>query len=179
MVGGSREGYLEVIDIFSRDAAQRLEVLRKVPAGEELQLFTTHVHALKSAAASIGAAGVSQQAAQLEIAGRNQDLKTIEAQLGAFCTALEALVQNIRAGLDNGVGGEGGSAPPSPAFRQALEQLRQALEDEEIRPIDTQLKNLRLMDLAPPQRQTVSAIADCVLISEFHQAIEIIDASAS
>jgi HPt (histidine-containing phosphotransfer) domain-containing protein len=178
MVGGSREGYLEVLDIFSRDAAQRLEVLRKTPTGDELHLFTTHVHALKSAAASIGAAGVSQQAANLEIAGRNKDLKAIEAQLGAFSEALVALVRNLRAGLrlDEGPGseeGEGGEGPP--AVRDSLEQLRQALEDEEIRPIDALLKKLRLMDLTPALRHTIAAIADCVLVSEFRQAIGIID----
>jgi signal transduction histidine kinase/DNA-binding response OmpR family regulator len=178
LVGGSQEGYYEILSVFSRDATQRLEELRAVPSQEELRSFTTHVHSLKSASASIGAAGVSKKAAALEAAGKQGDLAAIENLLGDFCVDLEALVQGIRKALSlNEPVGEtgGGPAELSEEVREAFMQLRQALEEEEIRPIDTMLKKLREMELPPLIRPVIAILAEDILLSEFSQAIAVID----
>jgi signal transduction histidine kinase/FixJ family two-component response regulator/HPt (histidine-containing phosphotransfer) domain-containing protein len=180
MVGGSWNSYLEVLDIFSQDAAQRLVHLGAIPGETELPFFTTQVHSLKGASASVGATGISRQAARLEDAARRGDRDTIKEQLGSFYTDLEALVQNIRIvlHLDDAPTDEAAAEGPvevSPVVRAALEQLRAALEDEEIRPIDNQLKNVKALTLDPPLRRAVSSIADYILVSEFNQAIVVID----
>ncbi|MDR0649183.1 MAG: transporter substrate-binding domain-containing protein, partial [Synergistaceae bacterium] len=55
MTGGTLEGYVKVLETYCRDAAKRLEILSGGLGEENLELFTTQVHALKSASASIGA----------------------------------------------------------------------------------------------------------------------------
>jgi CheY-like chemotaxis protein len=181
MLGGSRDGYLEVLGIFCQDAAQRLEGLRKTPGSgkEELHAFTTQVHALKSASASIGAAGVSQQAAALEAAGRNEDLGAIGEHLEKFCADLEALVHNIRAALQvesAAAPAEDGEGELSEPLRELFTQLRQALEEQEIRPIDLLLEKLKAVNAGASLKQTIAAISGSVLVSEFAEAIAIIDA---
>jgi CheY-like chemotaxis protein len=179
LVGGSRPVYCEVLTVFSRDAAGRLDLLQRVPTLAELPSFTTQVHALKSAAASIGAAAVAQRAASLEAGARQGDLAAINGQLAPFALALEALVQNIRASLHldeaEAAWPSNGPVEMPQAVQELLTQLRAALQAEEIRPIDLFLDSLKNTDLSPPLRQAASAISNCVLISEFGEAVEIID----
>jgi HPt (histidine-containing phosphotransfer) domain-containing protein len=180
MIGGSRAGYIEVLDVFSKDAVQRLNLLRSVPAEGELPSFTIQVHALKSASASIGAAGVSLKAAVLEAAGKRGDLGAIGTLLEEFRADLEALIAGIGTVLEAeelNCAMEPGEdhTETSELVRETLLRLRKALEDEEIRPIDTLLKDLKGMKLTPSLRNTIASLADHVLLSEFDEAIKVID----
>ncbi|MDR3139020.1 MAG: response regulator [Treponema sp.] len=94
--GGTEEGYREILNIYSQDCEERLKLLREPFDREKIQGFTTNVHAIKSASASIGAGKVSQKAALLEQAGRNGDLGIIEENLRGFITDLERLIRDIR-----------------------------------------------------------------------------------
>jgi signal transduction histidine kinase/CheY-like chemotaxis protein len=103
MTGGTPEGYWAVLEVYRRDAEDRLRVIRSFgdrDAGpEELADFTTQVHALKSASASIGAAALSAAAAELEAAGRRGDREFIKKNLGEFCRSLGAAAERIQAAL--------------------------------------------------------------------------------
>jgi CheY-like chemotaxis protein len=181
MVSGSRVKYFEVLIIFSQDAAGRLDVLRKIQRSfpqsvvteEEISSFVTQVHALKSAAASIGATGLSEKAAALEAAGRREELEPPTGRLlEEFCGALEELIKEIRNALHLDEE-EKGEIPEE--VREVLGQLRKALEAEEIRPIDTELNRLGEMELSPPLRQAAASIANSVLLSDLPRAIALID----
>ncbi|MDR1510884.1 MAG: response regulator, partial [Synergistaceae bacterium] len=113
MTGGTREGYLKVLRLYVKDAAERLVFLREFeekmrglpphgsplsgspPDDSSLSLFVTQAHALKSASASIGAAEISRDAAALETAGKNRDMETIASELGAFCDGLASLAERV------------------------------------------------------------------------------------
>jgi DNA-binding response OmpR family regulator len=66
LTGGTKEGYIKVLETFCRDALKRLEILSKAPGEATLPFFVTQVHSLKSASASIGADEISHLAADLE-----------------------------------------------------------------------------------------------------------------
>jgi signal transduction histidine kinase/CheY-like chemotaxis protein/HPt (histidine-containing phosphotransfer) domain-containing protein len=74
-VGGVRSRYLDLLETFRRDARTRLPLLTKAPKEEECKTITMQAHALKSALAAIGAAGLAADAARLEDAGRNGDFR--------------------------------------------------------------------------------------------------------
>jgi CheY-like chemotaxis protein len=99
MTGGTMEGYRQVLDIFRKDAEERLTLLQNVPDEAGLPAFTIQVHALKSASASIGAMEVSAEAAQLETAGRAGDLAFIREALPNFVARLAELAENIGGAL--------------------------------------------------------------------------------
>jgi signal transduction histidine kinase/CheY-like chemotaxis protein/HPt (histidine-containing phosphotransfer) domain-containing protein len=99
MTGGSEDIYREVLDIYRQDVEQRLDAFRQPPDSEGLALFTTQVHALKSASASIGATALSEEAALLEGAGRREDMEFITTRLDHFRAALEAIIEGIRKAL--------------------------------------------------------------------------------
>ena len=99
MIGGSEKGYRKVLSIFRNDAQERLQFLQKAPE-EDMRTFVIHVHALKGAAASVGAAEVSEYAAKLEEAGRTGDIAFIEKSLSEFVGLLSELIKNIAAALE-------------------------------------------------------------------------------
>jgi len=100
MTGGTEEGLRIVLSIFRKDIEKRLPLLQSVPEAENLSAFITQVHALKSAAASVGAAHLSAQAEKLESAGRREDLVFIKENLDSFLESLKELAKNIHILID-------------------------------------------------------------------------------
>jgi len=95
MVGGTLELYIEILDIFYREGIEKINEINKCLETKNYSLYTTHVHALKSASAIIGATDLSEKAKSLEMAGKQQDLAYIKQHNPEFLTALEALLANI------------------------------------------------------------------------------------
>jgi CheY-like chemotaxis protein len=176
MTGGSAAAYREILAVFCKDAAARLEMLVKAPTEKELLSFTTNVHALKSASANIGAAGASQKAAALEGAAKQKDLGVIEANLDDFRVTLEALLQAIHTSLEPKETDAPGEDPAiTDTDRKQLTELREALRAGEIRVMDTLLRALKERRINSRLRQAVASISDCVLLSDFQDAIAIIN----
>ncbi|GHU39522.1 hypothetical protein FACS1894190_04580 [Spirochaetia bacterium] len=96
MSGGTVKVYKKVLAIFQKDVEDRLALLQNPPDEKDLPLFVTHVHALKSASASIGAAEISDAAARLEAAGKAGDLALIGELLPDFVKQLAAVAENIK-----------------------------------------------------------------------------------
>ena len=85
----------KLLQIFSRDAERAVVTLRETAASGDIKLFTTAVHAMKSALANIGEAEKSQLAATLEKAVLDGDRDFIAANLQGFIATLETLVKDI------------------------------------------------------------------------------------
>jgi signal transduction histidine kinase/CheY-like chemotaxis protein/HPt (histidine-containing phosphotransfer) domain-containing protein len=186
MTGGTEQGYRSVLTAFRRDAEERLPFLREFPPSAapdetEQRLFTTHIHALKSAAATIGAAAVSAKAAALEKAGNTGDRAFIEEKLPAFYESLKALTDHIETALvDTAETKNGGSEPPASGKSRVslgpqLVELKEALDKTDIENIDRILKDLGDIALDKKTRDALTAIEDQVLMSEFKNAIKAVE----
>ena len=174
--GGTVEGYKRVLAVFKKDAEERLALLREPPAPAGLPAFITQAHALKSAAASIGAAELSSRAAALESAGKAGDLDAIRQGLPAFYALLKAAAEGIQAALGADVQAP---APPSAAAPRdsaatLFEALLAALETQKVETIDSILLEL---EKAPPDeafKSGIEAVSDAVLMVDFDKAIKIV-----
>jgi signal transduction histidine kinase/CheY-like chemotaxis protein len=173
MTGGTVERYLDVLETYCRDAAKRLEILSDAPDGIGLALFTTQVHALKSASGSIGANEISRLAAELEEAGKNGSVDFIRERLAAFRENLSGLIGRIRFSLpayahsdENGAD----SGVSNPTFQETLQRLRGALLAENVGEADALLEELEAMSVNSKTKETFSAVAGLVLTSEFETA---------
>ncbi|MDR1950310.1 MAG: response regulator, partial [Spirochaetaceae bacterium] len=207
MTGGSQKAYFEILGLYCKDVDKRLDMLGdflvrvsgKVgeTAEEEADFsgFTTQVHALKSASATIGAAKIAKTAARLEEAGKNGDRKTIAELLGGFNAELAALVRGIRSvqGADSGASpprseadpgaapantpaaGTAGKPAANPETLAALTRLREALAAEDIRRVDAILNTLHNNGQNPELTVSLNDVSDNVLMSEFQKAITIVD----
>jgi signal transduction histidine kinase/CheY-like chemotaxis protein len=178
MTGGTESGYRGVLSTYCRDAEDRLKTLDHFSVDERSNLagFTTQVHALKSASASIGAAALSEEARLLEMAGKNGDMTFIRERTGDFCRHLEALVQQIRVALGGTTVPEDPGAAVGTAQRELFLQLQDALAGENIEDIDRLINTLEegKLPLNLPEREALDQISQQVLMAEFKEAIETI-----
>ncbi|MDR1019985.1 MAG: response regulator [Synergistaceae bacterium] len=185
MTGGTREGYVKVLRLYCKDIAERLALLRRfigntgdsLSDDSSLSMFVTQAHALKSASASIGASEISRDAAELETAGENRDMKLIESALGAFCDRLSSLAERIGTAISaEDCDGKGSSDSSD----EVLRQLKDALASEDVRAVDVLLAELQCAQ-DTFIGESLSRISDCVLVSDFKKAaweIEILQAAS-
>jgi HPt (histidine-containing phosphotransfer) domain-containing protein len=172
MTGGTAELYRQVMDLFCKDAEERLPLLQTVPDSDSLPGFITHVHALKSASASIGAAEISAKAAKLEAAGKAADVDFIQKNLSVFANALAGLVDGIHAwkSEQNVPNGESDNA----AITQFLRELAAALETKNAGEIDRILEDLTQQSMDTETKKTIDKISDNILMTEFESAAAIV-----
>jgi CheY-like chemotaxis protein len=86
----------KLMKIFCRDAEKAIITLRNTVVSGDITLFTTTVHAMKSALANIGENEASEQASKLENAGLGGDTEYIAANTEGFMDTLKALIENLR-----------------------------------------------------------------------------------
>jgi len=153
-----------------------------------MKTFITHVHALKSASASLGAERISTKAAELEKAGKAGNTDFISEHLPDFAKQLEELVKNIRDALEpdkpeNHTAGPQGDfvAPPdskatlSPPRIPLFNELAGALRTQNVLEIKHILNTLEQQTQDSNLKKTLEQISDQVLMAEFDSALHIID----
>jgi len=99
MIGGTLETYKQLLYMFCKDIDERLQFFEKEINTDTLNDFVTHIHSLKSATASIGAAEISSLAAGLEAIGKAGDAAFIRESLPDFTKKLGELKKNIISAL--------------------------------------------------------------------------------
>ena len=95
MSGGNLDIYLQVIEVYYKDGLKLVGELKNCLEKDNIELFKIHVHALKSASATIGADKVSKAAAAMELAAEQGDLAFVQAEGPWFLIELKTLLNNI------------------------------------------------------------------------------------
>jgi CheY-like chemotaxis protein len=189
MTGGTVELYRQVIDIFCKDVEERLPVLHNVlqhvnvlhvPDTSVLSGFITHVHALKSASASIGAAEVSAKAARLEAAGKAADIDFIRDHLPGFADNLAELIKDIRAWEstvkeESSPNVDGTYSHNDAAVMPLLQELAVMLENGKAGDIRRLLRELDQKPCDEKTKKALEQISDNVLMTEFDSALKIVE----
>jgi len=186
MTGGTLAAYTQVLSLFRKDAEDRLPLLQKKLTPDTLTAFITHVHALKSASASLGAKDVSAKAAALETAGKAADMAFIHEHLPAFAQQLTELMTGIDAALktDKNSGGitnidaagqTGQTTGNSAALIPLLRDLESALKARKSVEIDRILEKLNQKPLDAQTSEALQKVSDDVLMAEFDNALKIIN----
>ncbi|MCL2187229.1 MAG: ATP-binding protein [Defluviitaleaceae bacterium] len=93
--GGDIDSYLEILSVFYEDGTKKITDLAECVQRNDLSLYTTYVHAIKSAAANIGAISLSEDAKKLEAAGREGNAQFIALNNAALENKLKILLNNI------------------------------------------------------------------------------------
>jgi signal transduction histidine kinase/CheY-like chemotaxis protein len=172
LTGGSDEMYEAVLALYCQDIAERLEIFEMSADEADLALLAVHFHAMKSASASIGAAATAEEAARLEAAAKEGDAAFVFARLAAFRTALEDLESRIEAVLRDRKTEDAPASDEKPD-RESLLRLKDALESENIGAADRILAKMTDAPLSGDMRKSISEISDCMLVSDFREAVVI------
>ncbi|MDR2584460.1 MAG: response regulator [Fibromonadaceae bacterium] len=157
----------EILDTFYKDGLKRIEEIKKCLKTESYSLYSIHVHALKSASASIGALDLSEMAKSLEMAGKQGDYTYIKQYTSEFLTALEALLNKINANKKN----EQKSSLDFDAMKVELNKLKEAIGILDSDAIDEATTSLK----AFTQVAEVENILQKILIGEYEEAVAMID----
>jgi CheY-like chemotaxis protein len=172
--GGSPEAYLWILSVFCRDAEERIAQVKTAADSGDLPLYTTLVHALKSACRSIGALTCGDLAARLEEAGSNRDEDAISHKTGEFLSELRSLTDNIQAILEQDTG-EKKSSDSMGLTSLQLEILKEALLNMDIATVNKLITEYTSRSPNKKNRDFIADIEQNILLFEYDKAVEKID----
>jgi signal transduction histidine kinase/CheY-like chemotaxis protein len=177
MTGGTLEYYIESLQSYVKDGQEKVVQIKEVLQKGDIGLYTTYVHALKSASASIGAIELSESAKKLEMAGKSRDMDHINANNDSFISDLESTLANIAAALEaradkNAIAVEAGSPED---LKNYLPALREALDAIDMQKSDQLIKEITAKKWDTSIAGAIQEIAQHILFSDFDEAIEGID----
>jgi signal transduction histidine kinase/CheY-like chemotaxis protein/HPt (histidine-containing phosphotransfer) domain-containing protein len=179
LTGGTPDAYLQVLALFLKDVKDRLPLFQEVPNVDNMSIFITNVHALKSASASLGATEISTIAAELEAAGKAADMVFINKQLPVFEQQLAELAHNIETVLKTKTSENQNvsqdNAPLPIAYYKLFNELADAIKTKKSADIDRLLEELNRKPLDTKTRETLNEISDEILMTEFDNALKIIE----
>ncbi|MDL2236643.1 response regulator [Christensenellaceae bacterium OttesenSCG-928-K19] len=173
MTGGSLVTYMRTLDSFYKDGYLKLDEIRLALEEEDYHLYTVYVHALKSALASIGAQGLSEQAKALEFAGKSEDVQYISTHNDAFLAELELLLSQIGVVIHSGDTGD--STGDTAELKSKLGTLREALQDMDILVANNTIDALMLENWDAKTQDMLNKIAEYILIADYDDAVDLID----
>ena len=175
--GGKPELYIETLAAYYRDGLEKIRKIKSCIETEELELYTIHVHALKSASANIGAFSISEEAKALENAGDDKDLLYIEKHNDIFLLNLKLLLDNIslvlaayRKSLE-----ESSDMENADSIKPDLVKLKDAIISLDAGTINRIIESLKDFTLPDELNQIITEISDCILFAEFDKAVVLID----
>ncbi|MCL2030643.1 MAG: ATP-binding protein, partial [Oscillospiraceae bacterium] len=162
----------KLLKLFRIDAEEALAALGQSMTGGDMKLYTTKVHAMKSALANIGQNELSQVAAALENAGRTGDTAFISAHHDHFVTSLEALIRRLETAEP--------AAPPDaePAeedtayLSEQLLIIRKACEDYDDAAVYAALDRLKEKPWKAETAAVLEEIHDLLFIDSNFESVE-------
>ncbi|MDR1830669.1 MAG: response regulator [Candidatus Fibromonas sp.] len=169
--GGKVKNYLQTLAAFHRDGILKTEEIRKSLETDNYPLYTTYVHALKSASANIGAKEISEAAKALENAGKHRDLEFIKQNNAKFLAALQILLDNINVVLLANSESGREKATDYETLKTRLDKLEEAFDVLDPDVIDEAANDLRGFAQADGVGANVERILQNTLKGKYDDAI--------
>jgi signal transduction histidine kinase/CheY-like chemotaxis protein/HPt (histidine-containing phosphotransfer) domain-containing protein len=169
MTGGAKN-YLRTLAVFHKDGLRKIEEIKKCLATDNYPLYTTYVHALKSASANIGANELSEIAKQLEMAGKQEDFKYIRSHNAQLIMSLQVLLEDINTVVLSNSEGEKKSVDTN-TLKGKLGELKEAFDTLDPDAIDIAVNALQEFSQMPD----VENILQNTLMGEYDKAVSTIE----
>jgi len=175
LTGGGFENYLQTLAIFYTDGLNKLNEIESCLVNGDWTLFTTHVHALKSASASIGADTISVAAEALETAGLHDDTGFIGTHVHKFLADFDNLLKSINEVI------ESADSKPSHAYvdievlKAGLLSLKTAFDDYDAPVISDKVENLRDVARNTSFSEAIEKIQQLKLVGDYDGAVLLIE----
>ena len=96
---GGRSSYLEILEQYCKNGNDHIAKIERLFEAKDWKNYTIEVHALKSMMMSVGALPLSEQAKQLELAGKRGDVAWINVSHGGMITEYVRVLNEIRVAL--------------------------------------------------------------------------------
>ena len=173
--GGRFDLYLNTLSIFYKDAFEKIDEIKSCLEAGDLDLYTVYVHALKSAAANIGAGDISEEAKNLELAGDNNNLNFINEKNSSFLSNLEELLKKINAVLLSKKSYPKEDFVLMEILRSDLANLKSALIAFDAGIINEVVESLENYEAPEDIRAALNLISDSILSGDYDEAVKLIE----
>jgi CheY-like chemotaxis protein len=175
MTGGTLAHYLSVLDVFYKESIQKVGEIKACLEIKNLPRYVTHVHALKSVSASIGAAELSEAAEALELAGLRGDLDFIHVRNDKFLSDLETLLRDIHSALSVRKNKKHNKPINMELLKAELCALKTAMVDYEFVAINDIAKNIQSLTQASEIDDVIGTVLQHKMAGEYDEAVVLID----
>jgi len=173
--GGMEESYLEVLATFQKDGLEKMKDINDSLNNGNMELYTIHVHALKSASANIGAEELSKAAAVLEQAGERQDREYIESHTPELLASLETILHDIMNFLVLREDKYENDRYDAEELRSELSILKEALKSFDAGTINKSVETLGNIVRSGSVKSQILDISERILVGEYEDALDIIE----
>ena len=172
----------ELEQFFLRDAVKTLKILREAHElgypEAEIKDYITSVHGIKSALGNFGEKDASNDAANLENAGRSGDIAFIKEHTVPFIQALEKIVDSLT--LKNSANRETSGADANKHHDKAfmndkLTIIANACEQFDVKSARAAIKELRTKTWDAAVDEKISEISKFLLTSDFESISPLLD----
>ena len=171
MTGGSVDGYCNALTVYYSNGRDKLEEIKNCLINKNLPLYTTYVHALKSASASIGAGEISAASGALEQAGLRGDIDYIYTYTPGFLADFSILLDSIDEMLSQRKSSSGNDSVDTAALKDCLAILKAALDDYDVPAINEAADDLQNFADSAGLSEAINAILHCKLTGDYDEAI--------
>jgi PAS domain S-box-containing protein len=160
----------ELAEIFSRDANKAIATLEtisrnKYRRNDDINMYVTTIHAMKSALANIGETGLSSLALALENAGRQHDVEIIHDKTPEFLDKLEKIIDKLKPKEENTK--EKDSDADLAHLREQMSAIQNACSSYDKKLAKETLAELREKKWSRETKQVLDIMAENLLHSEF------------
>ena len=118
----------KLLEYFRNDAEKAIPTLRETLSTGDIKLYTTTVHAMKSALTNIREHAASAQALGLENAGRSGNVEYLTTNTESFISTLEAFIETMSP-VENAVSDDDGVHEDATFLNDQLLIIKAACED--------------------------------------------------
>ena len=125
---GGEEAYLIICKNFYDTAKMRIEMIKEAYAKEDYDAYTIQVHALKSSARLIGAAKLSEEALELETAGRESNIDLIKDKTAGIIDKYEWYYDKLGEVFGDKESDDERPEIPEEDLKQCLSEMSELLE---------------------------------------------------
>ena len=166
------ENYFSILEVFHRDGYRKIDQLQDVMG--DAKLYTTHIHAMKSACANIGAVMLAEEAKDLEAAGTRGDYNYIATRNNHFIRSLQRTLVSIGKAIKAKEVQDGDDKKHlgTDLLNEELEILLHALDEYDSVGISKSSYALRAYTQLEGVGPMLSSILESTLIGEYEKAAE-------
>jgi signal transduction histidine kinase/CheY-like chemotaxis protein len=173
--GGTLEKYFQILGTFLRDGLEISQEIKTCLETDNLPLYAAYAHALKSSAGNVGAEKLSEIAAVLETAAREEDTAFIRTHNSKLLLVLDSVMKSISSVLSANKHSGLDFILDIPALNSCLLNLRSAMSDSDPAAIRPAVKDLQQFTQAPQIGESVANILQHTLIGKYNEAIAMIN----
>lgn len=174
MTGGTADSYLKTLAVFHVDGSDKVKQIQDCVEKNDIKLYTTYVHAMRSAAASIGAREIANLFKELEMAGTNNDMVLIHEKTESALRELDTLLKNVSAVVSaNQIEPTHESNPE--LLRSELLKLKEALIDRDAGEIDDIMNVLGSVKWDQASGELFREISNNIIIVNYTDAAVLVE----